>query len=370
MARTGKEISKVSAYTVPLPVAIDAATAAVLQALVKESVPGNTRAALASALRYWEAWHLARYGEPLPLPSEPVPLATVLTYIADHTVLKSADGRQVFNMPAKVERTLLACGAKRRKGPPRFATWSQRLSMLSRAHGMIGLPNPCREAAVSDLVRLAKTPAEEHGLLPQRHPPAMREAIEAMLDVCDDSPTGVRDRALLLFAFASGGRRRSEVAGAIFQQLEHRVDPDGAIYFLYYLTGAKRQAAGERRPKPVRGRAARALEAWVAILQAAKKPQDGPIFRPVRGLKKVWIGDKLSGHAINDILKGRATQAGLDPALTAHSLRGGFITQAHRDGLDVLDAMALSDHRDFKTVKDHYLGEIEVENNPTGTLMP
>ncbi|WP_207215772.1 hypothetical protein [Pseudolysobacter antarcticus] len=41
---------------------------------------------------------------------------------------------------------------------------------------------------------------------------ATRAELEAMLAMCDDSLVGIRDRALLLFVLASGGRRRSEIA--------------------------------------------------------------------------------------------------------------------------------------------------------------
>ena len=44
-----------------------------------------------------------------------------------------------------------------------------------------------------------------------------------MLATCTDGLIGVRDRALLLFAFASGGRRRSEVASAVMENLVQRL---------------------------------------------------------------------------------------------------------------------------------------------------
>ena len=43
--------------------------------------------------------------------------------------------------------------------------------------------------------------------------------LEAMLATCDDSLEGLRDRALLCFGFASGGRRRSEIAAADLRDL-------------------------------------------------------------------------------------------------------------------------------------------------------
>lgn len=71
-----------------------------------------------------------------------------------------------------------------------------------------------------------------------------------MLATCDDSLKGKRDRALLLFAWASGGRRRSEVAAADMKFLK-RLAP-GA--FSYELAFSKSNQSGIDRPdnhKPV-----------------------------------------------------------------------------------------------------------------------
>jgi len=52
-----------------------------------------------------------------------------------------------------------------------------------------------------------------------------------MLATCDDSLEGIRDRALLCFAFSSSGRRRSEVAAADMRDLR-RIGDKGYIYRL------------------------------------------------------------------------------------------------------------------------------------------
>jgi hypothetical protein len=48
---------------------------------------------------------------------------------------------------------------------------------------------------------------------------AIRLPLEAMLATCEVSLEGLRDRALLLFAWASGGPKRSKVASARVEQL-------------------------------------------------------------------------------------------------------------------------------------------------------
>ena len=72
-----------------------------------------------------------------------------------------------------------------------------------------------------------------------------REPMEAVLETCDDSLKGKRDRALLLFAWASGGRRRSEVSEAVYENLR-RVDGGN---FMYTLASSKTNHNGKLRPE-------------------------------------------------------------------------------------------------------------------------
>ena len=65
-------------------------------------------------------------------------------------------------------------------------------------------------------------------------------SLEAMLATCDDSLEGIRDRALLCFGFASGGRRRSEIAAADLRDLR-RIGEAG---YIYRLEHSKTQAVG------------------------------------------------------------------------------------------------------------------------------
>ncbi len=99
--------------------------------------------------------------------------------------------------------------------------------------------------------------------LPHKQRALTKEPLEAVLESCDDSLKGKRDRALLLFAWASGGRRRSEVPEAVFENL-HRGD-EGS-YLCTRSLSSKTNHNGKIRPedvKPVVGSAAVALEAWL-----------------------------------------------------------------------------------------------------------
>lgn len=98
------------------------------------------------------------------------------------------------------------------------------------------------------------------------------------------------------------------------------------------------------------GRTAIALHEW---MQAANITF-GPIFREV--CKDGCIqANSLTPQSVNLILKKRCRTAGLDPAdFSAHGLRSGFMTQAGRDGIPLVDAMRQSSHRSVQQDARYY----------------
>jgi len=58
-----------------------------------------------------------------------------------------------------------------------------------------------------------------------------KDPLQALLATCDDPVAGTPDVAPLLFAWATGGRRRSEVDGATLANLQ-RVNADAFVYLL------------------------------------------------------------------------------------------------------------------------------------------
>ena len=57
----------------------------------------------------------------------------------------------------------------------------------------------------------------------------------------------------------------------------------------------------------------------------------------------------MTGHAVNEMIRRRAAQAGFTPAQTqrlgGHSLRSGFVTEAFRAGADAHSIMRQTGHR-------------------------
>jgi integrase len=132
-------------------------------------------------------------------------------------------------------------GLKARIGSFKLSTVVQRVAVLSTAHKLKRLVNPCELPSVRTLLSRARRAAVKRDECPTKKTAITRAELEAMLATCDDSLEGRRDRALLCFGFASGGRRRSEIAAADMRDLR-KVGEDGYICRLEY---SKTQQAGE-----------------------------------------------------------------------------------------------------------------------------
>ena len=191
----------------------------------------------------------------------------------------------------------------------------------------------------------------KRGVKPHKQAALTKEPLQAVLATCDDSPRGRRDRALLLFGWASGGRRRSEIAGATMENLRKV----GSRGYLYTLGHSKTNQDGKVNPnddKPIAGIAAQALEQWLHVSGIT----EGPIFRRILKGGRV-LDEGLDPTAVRKIVKARCLQAGLVGDFSAHSLRSGFVTEAGRRRMDTADAMAMTGHRNYETFMGYYRAE-------------
>src|SRR3990167_10189310 len=89
-------------------------------------------------------------------------------------------------------------------------TLVHRLAVLSKAHQMREVKNPCQDPKVRELLSRTRKAYAKRGELPKKKDALTKDPLQLVLATCDVSMKGKRDRALLLFAWASGGRRRSE----------------------------------------------------------------------------------------------------------------------------------------------------------------
>jgi integrase len=324
------------------PMAADA-----VNALLAEGESENTVRSYQAALRYWAAWFWLRYAQAIELP---VPVAAVQQFIVDHLERRTASGLE-STLPAAVDEALMNCGVKAKLGPLTMATVQHRLSVLSKAHQLKSLANPVHDPKVRELLSKSRRAYAKRGVTQDKKAALTLEPLQVMLATCDDSLRGVRDRALLLFAWASGGRRRSEVTSATIENTR-QVGPRA---YSFTLLHSKTNQAGAARPdseKPILDEAADALAAWLR----RSRISSGPIFRRIRHGQKLGdvVGEPLAPAAVRNIVKERAALAGLPDEFAAHSLRSGFVTEAARQNVPIGETMALTGHTSPTTLVGYF----------------
>jgi integrase len=184
------------------------------------------------------------------------------------------------------------------------------------------------------------------GHKPRRSAPITKVELDRIIKAINTRTLqGSRARAVLEFAFYTGGRRRSEVAGAHMNFLR-RVKGG----YLYTLNQSKTDQTGRGRVKLLRTARARGLERWLKKAGIT----GGYIFRGID--RNGHLKDTpINPGEVNRIVKIYAQRAGLDPAIySAHGLRRGFMTHCARMGIPIQEAMELADHSNVQTALIYY----------------
>ena len=334
-----------------LPHELSSVTVQAVADLLHEGQSANTLRSYQGALQYWAAWYSLRYGAQIELP---VPATCVLQFIVDHAQRTVQKGL-AHELPAEIDARLVTAGYKGKPGPLAHNTLVHRIAVLSKAHQAREVENPCQDPKVRELLSRTRKAYAKRGALPRKKAALTKDPLQALLATCDDSLRGKRDRALLLFAWASGGRRRSEVVLAEMQSLRCV----GEAQYLYTLVHSKANQSGADRPenhKPVLGAAGQALKDWLD----ASAITEGLIFRRI--LKGEHLGGAMSPAAVRDIVQMRSALAGVEGDFSAHSLRSGFVTEAGRQNVSLADTMALTGHQSIPTVMGYFRAEAAILN--------
>jgi site-specific recombinase XerD len=258
---------------------------------VDESLSANTRRAYRSSLAAFRAWCEAEGVDALPACPE-----TVAAFLA----AEADAGRS-------------------------SATLGQRKAAIRWAHEAAGYPTPTKSKLVAATLKGIR---RKLGTEPTQKAAATVDVLAAMVSHADkETLKGKRDRALLLFGFASA-MRRSELVGLELEDVERT---DAWLTVRLRRSKTDQEGKGHQREIP-RGRNSetcpiRALDAWIE----AAGISSGKLFRSVT--RHGQVGESMSGHALADVVKRYAKLAGFDPKVFAgHSLRSGFVTSAAEKG--------------------------------------
>lgn len=321
---------------------IDTRTRERLRRIIDDGTPPNTRRAYETDIRYFWAWCSAIGWTDEPL--YPVPPEIVARFVVDH----------LEGMEDDIDADLVDRGVKARKGRHSMNTIDRRVSALSALHKTKGLPSPCANPVVSQVLSKARKAAARRGQKPNKKKAVIKSTLDLMLATCSGgSLADVRDAAVILFGWSSGGRRRSEISGADMASLEKVGDS-----YVYHLGITKTEQEGEGGTVPVSGRAARALDRWLERSGIV----EGPIFRSIDRHGNI-SEERLSDRAIAIIVKKRVRAANLNPSIYAgHSLRSGFLTEVGLQGKSLLEAMALSRHKTVQVAAGYHQAGAALHN--------
>ena len=324
-----------------------------LRHLVNQGMGDNTLRALTSDLTYLDAWGLAATGKSLPWPA---PEALLLKFVAHH--LWDPQRRESdpdHGMPADVDENLRSQGFLKSVGPHAPATVRRRLANWSTLTKWRGFDGVFASPALKSAIRLAVR-AVPRTRRRKSAKAVTGDILAKLLATCStDSLRDVRDRAILMVAFASGGRRRSEIAGLRVEQLtvEPPIEvPDGhPLPSLAIHLGRTKTTSGEQDDVVyLTGLPVEALNAWLATAKIDK----GSVFRGI-GRWGTVSRRALDPQSVNAILKQRAAMAGLDPGeFSAHGLRSGYLTEAADRGIPLPEAMEQSQHRSVQQASAYY----------------
>lgn len=330
---------------------------ATLRRLAQQGMGENTLRALASDLAYLEAWALAATGQPLPWPaSESLALKFVAHHLWDPAE-READ--PLHGMPDAVAAALRATQALRAGGPHAPSTVKRRLASWSTLHRWKGQEGPFAASSLRSALRLAVRASNR----PRRRKSkraVTRDILDRLLQTCaSDRLADARDLAILLLAFASGGRRRSEVARLRVEQLIDEPpapfdprDPTSPTLpcVSIQLGRTKTGDADDADRVLLVGPPVAALRDWLERADI----KEGPLFRAIDRWEAVE-DRALTPQSINLIVKRRCALAGLNPSeFAAHGLRSGYLTEAARQGVSLPEAMQQSRHRSVQQAASYY----------------
>lgn len=346
---------KMTALALPSYAQLSDADEAALSELYRRGTPANTLRAWERDLAYISAWKMATFGKALAWPEEE---QVALRFILDHA-------QDLTERPGRAQEAaleLIAIGLRASLACPAPATLDRRIASWQAFHRMRNLTSPFSAPLVQQARQKARR-ANARPPEPKSPKPVTREILEALLATCESSQRGIRDRAMLSLAFASGGRRRSEVVSLNVEDIGlEDFAARGLVWVRLLMTKTTRPDQAPRLP--LKGKAARAVVHWLEVTGLTQ----GPLFRPVSKSDRV-LTRRMAPDALRVILRHRLKLAGYpEDFATPHGLRAGFLTEAALKGAPLAAAMKLSLHRSAVQAQKYY-ADVEISENPATDLL-
>jgi site-specific recombinase XerD len=243
---------------------------------------------------------------------------------------------------------------------------------IAQAHRLKGLQSPTQHELVRTCLQGLRAKAATQR--PQKQagrktkaPALLAEQVRLMLaNITQDTGAGLRDTALLLVG-SKAALRRSELAGLQWWQVQWSAE---GILLRLQASKTDKNSTGQTVALAHEGGVfcpVEALQRWRlwCVEQAQISPktlEEGAVFRSLN--KHQQLGERISSHAVGEIVKQRAAAVGLQ-SVTAHSLRRGHLTEGHRRGKTEADLMRTSRHRSVAVFRS-YIDEADPFTRATG----
>lgn len=241
-----------------------------------------------------------------------------------------------------------------------IATVVRELAAIAQAHKLAGHLTPV-DARVREVLKGLR---RRVGSAQTQKAPAVVDDLLAMIDTLDDSPIGLRDRAMLLVGFA-GAFRRSELVALDVEDLSFT--NEGLVI---HLRRSKTDQLGLGRKVGIPfGRnettcPVRTLRQW---LEAAGIT-NGAIFRFVDSAGR--LHERSTDRTVARVVKRCAEAAGLDASkFSGHSLRAGLATSAAMAGKSERTIMNQTGHRSERMVRRYIRDANLFRDNAAGGLL-
>lgn len=219
------------------------------------------------------------------------------------------------------------------------------LSAISKMHERAGHVSPTRDPGVKNVMKGIR---RTHKVKPNKKAPVAPGDLAAALDAFGESPTAIRNRAILLLGFC-GAFRRSEIVALNVEDLEFH---DEGMAVIIRSSKADQEGKGDvvaiTHGSQKNLCSVRAIKAWLA----ASGLTTGPLFRSIRnnaiGTKPLC--DKMVALLVKDLVKA----AGLDARVYAgHSLRSGFVTDALNRGENITTISRHCRHKNIQITLEY-----------------
>lgn len=242
---------------------------------------------------------------------------------ADWLVFENwCDANNVISLPASVD--VLVAFIDAQSELKKVATVKRYLTTIATAHKVAGLKNPIRH----EFVRLAvRRMARKNGTRQDQVKGLNWPQIHLALQVLDDSPRGLLDKALVCVSYDTLCRRSETIAIRV-EDLSFHEDGSGSVHILK----SKTDPLGAGTVKYLSHTTVEHLHNWLACADIS----EGPVFRGLNRWHQVLLPGALSGEGVSRSFKRIALTTGLDiRKISGHSTRVGAAQDLVAAGIDM-----------------------------------